>query len=112
MKSASASGSSTSCSRGAELWGKKSAATPQASPPPERGRSAAAERSEAQAAGWGPATTTMTPTPTLPLAGGGSTPISRNDRDSLETVLGRLTRVATLPYLMRVACVVIAVWFV
>jgi iron(III) transport system permease protein len=113
MKSASGSGSSTSCSRGAELWGKKSAATPQPAPPPERGRPVAdAERSEAQATGWGSATTTMTPTPTLPLAGGGSALISRRDRGSLTTALNRLLRFATLPNLMLVACAVVAVWFV
>src|SRR6266545_4233088 len=112
MKTRSGSGSSTSCSRGGKLWGKRSAAAPHAPPPPESGRSAAeAERSEAKAAGWG-SIATLTPTPTLPLAGGGSAPKSRHVSGPLATVADRLARLARLPNLLLAACVIVAVWFV
>jgi iron(III) transport system permease protein len=95
------------------LWGKQSAVAPQAPRPPERGRSAAdAERSEAQAAEWGSATASMTPTPTLPLAGGGSAPISRPDGESLTRAVSRFASLATLPKLMLLACVVVVAWLV
>src|SRR5262245_20624367 len=54
----------------------------------------------------------MTPTPTLPLSGGGSAPISRDDRGSPATVASRLTALVTLPNVALVACVLAAVWFV
>src|SRR4029077_20273223 len=71
MKSASGSGSSTSCSRGGELRDKRAAAAPQA-----------------------------------------YAAISRHSGGPFAAVSVRLARVATLPNLMLVACVVVAVWFV
>ena len=38
--------------------------------------------------------------------------ISQHDGGAVATITGRLTRVVTLPNLMLVSCVVIAVWFV